>query len=118
MRAVDPCRTQDDVFRQSFPNGTVSRLLPAAVNPKRVYRIVLAIRALFAAVEHVIGRDVDERNAGRLAAGRQMGRSGGVDRPGAVRLAFGAIDRSVRGRIDDDIGPLLPQDRKSTRLNS
>src|SRR5207237_10645881 len=107
--AVYPCLAPDDVFRQSLPNGAVSRFLAAAVNPKRVHRIILAIRRFLADVEHVIGRDVDQRNTGGLTADSQMAGSGSMNRPGDARLALGAIDRGVRGSVDNDIGPLLPQ---------
>src|SRR5207237_6080550 len=98
--AVYPCLAPDDVFRQSLPNGAVSRFLAAAVNPKRVHRIILAIGRFFAAVEHIVGRDVDQRNTGRLTADSQMAGSGSINRPGDVRLALAASDRGVRGTVD------------------
>src|SRR4030088_1836370 len=48
-------------------------------------------------------------NTGRLTADSQMAGSGSIKRLGDVRLALGAIDRGVRGSVDNDIGALLPQ---------
>ena len=65
-RAVDPGGAQDDVVAQ-LPRATACSpaSLVAPVDPERPDRIVLAVGAGHGAVEDVIGRDMDHRNARR-----------------------------------------------------
>ena len=90
-----------------------SLLLP--VDPERRHRVVLAVGAALGAVEHVIGRDVDQRNAGLGAGGGEIGRAGAVAGPGRLGLALGAVDRGVGGGVDDDVGPLARHRRRTPR---
>ena len=80
--------------------------LARAVDTERLHRVVFAIGAGLAAVEHVIGRDVDQRDRGVMAGGGEVGGAGAIAGPSRVRLALGAVDRGIGRGIDDDVGAL------------
>ena len=108
-RTIDPTGAKNDVVAGGGGNGVFALELAVAINAKRICRIVLAIGAVKAAVEHIIGRKLDDGNSepGRRARGGF--RAQGIDPIGEIGFAFGAIDRRVGGGVDDDVGPKIDQ---------
>ena len=108
VRGEDPGGAQDHVVGGAGDHRALAVELAGAVGGERPDGVVLAPRpAGVGAVEHVVGRDVQERHA--LRRGRRGHRAGrrGVDglRGGAVVL--GGVDGGVGGGVDDDVGARL-----------
>ena len=71
---VNPRGPQDEVLGMPGADRLFSGSLGAAVDAERRDRISLDVGAGLRAVEHVVGRDVDQRDAG---AGARLGKNGG-----------------------------------------
>ena len=103
VRGIHPGCAQDRVARATGADCRLPCKLAGAVHAERRGGIVFAIRARAAAVEHVIGRVVQQQ---RIHAGtrlRKRRRSFCIDPKRRLRLAFGAIHRGVGSRIDDHV---------------
>jgi hypothetical protein len=98
---VDPRRAQDDVPRISGPDPALARELAAAVGIERRHRILFDIGRALSPVEHIIGRDMDKRNPAMPGVGRKSRWRLGVDRERDRFIAFGTINVSIGGRVDD-----------------
>ena len=79
--------------------GSLAVELRPAVHRLRVGRVRLEIRLALAAVEHVVGREVDER---RPELDRVL-RAADVDRRGLLRIALGPVDVRPRGCVEDEV---------------
>ena len=73
VRAVDPGRAQDHMARARLAHRPLAGLLAGAVDIERRHRVVLDVGAALGAVEHVVGRDVDQRQPARGAGRGQRG---------------------------------------------
>jgi hypothetical protein len=91
-------------------NGVFALELAAAIDAKRSCRIVLAIGAVKAAVEHIVSRKLNDGNSEPGGRARGGFRAQGIDPIGEIGFAFGAIDRRVGGGIDDDVRLKVDQD--------
>ena len=107
---VHPGGPQDDVVRRRRPHGALGGFLAAPIDIERVDGIRLAVGLALAPVEHVIGRQVNQRRRVLAAYRSDMSSSRAIDRPSRFGLAFGAVDRGISGEIDDQIGA-FPSDR-------
>ena len=94
------------MLQKRTAHGAVAGLLAPAVNPERVDRVVLAVGIALGAVEHVIGREVNQGDPGVMAGGSEVGRAGAIAGPGGVGFALGAIHRGIGRRVDDEIRAL------------
>ena len=84
-------------------NRLLARKLAGAIDGQRIWQIVFAPGTIAAAVEHVIGGEVDERHpAARRPPGNDA-RGLGIDAKRQVSFVFGAIDRRIGGRIHDQV---------------
>src|SRR5689334_1071628 len=72
-RTVQPGGTQNDVAIEGPAYSVFAGRLAAPVSADRMNGIALAVRAIFAAVEHVVGRNVDQRDIGLRAGGGEHG---------------------------------------------
>ena len=93
------------LFGQSSDDPPLAGELGPAVGAGRAGRIVLAVGSVEHPVEHVVGRQMQER---RADSGRRLGDVAGalaIDRHGEVFLALGLVDRRIGGRVDHDVGP-------------
>ena len=73
-RTHHPRRAQDDMARIGAPHRKLATQLGGAIDPERGDRILLDIGLGFGAVEHIIGRDVQDRNARLRTRGGKCGR--------------------------------------------
>ena len=89
--------------------GVLAGELGQRVDRARRRQVCLGVGLLASAVEHVVGRDVDEpRHAPRkLADGLD------VHLPGAVRLALADVDVVKRGAVEHDVGLDLAEARST-----
>ena len=88
--------------------------LACAIDTNRTDGVCLDIRTIFLAVEDIIGRHMDQREAARSRGLCQAHRTHRVDFKGLDRFAFGAVDGCVGGTIDHrHIAPIVerPLDR-------
>ena len=106
---VHPGGAQDDVVWRRRSHGALAGLLAAPIDIERIDRIRLAVGLALAPVEHIIGRQVNERRPVLAAYRRNVGSSRTIDRPSRFGLAFGAVDGGISGEIDDQIGS-FPRD--------
>ncbi len=74
----------------------------AAIGPERGDGIRLAIATPSGAVEYVIRRDVDDWNVATCGSCCDSARGLGVDGVRQALLAFGAVNRGMAGRDDDE----------------
>ena len=104
MGAVEPGGAQDQVARRRLPNRRFPGRLALSVDADRRDRIVFAVSTRLGTVENIVGRNVNDRNAGLVRRFAEHLRSGGIGLPGGLRLAFGQINLGIGGRIDDQGG--------------
>src|SRR5262245_49842960 len=71
IRAVDPRRAQDDVSWISGPDAALARKLTATIDVKWRDLVLFHIRRALAPVEHIIGRDMNERYPAARCLGRK-----------------------------------------------
>jgi hypothetical protein len=90
--------------RRSGTHRDLAGQLAAAVGAERGDRIVLPVGRLLAAVEDVVGREVDEGQVARGAGPRNRGRTLLVGGEGRRGLALCLVDGGVGGRVDDQVG--------------
>src|ERR1051325_2255987 len=105
MCAVDPSCTQNYVFGKQFAHCSVSCLLACPVYPERVDWVVFGIGAALATVEHIIRRDMDQRDAKSPTGQGKVGGTSAICGPSSIAVAFGAVDARIGRGIDNDIGP-------------
>ena len=114
-RAVDPRRAQDDVPRIGEADAVLARELAAAIGIERRHRISFDIGRALASVEHVISRDVNERNTATAGLDRKSRRRVGVHGERSRFFTFGTIDIGIGGGVDDG-APRLSRDHPDNRL--
>lgn len=76
--------------------------LLAPYTPDRAAGILFAIRRSGITEEHIVGGDMQQRNAGRSGSLRQMRHTLGIHRMRALRLALGLVHCGVSRRVDDE----------------
>ena len=116
----DPNRVVDWVRQlDRWQRFTLLKLLTGelrmAVGIDRRRRRALVARLMARAIEHVVGRIVDEQ---RARAARRLGQHAGrhaVDRHRQLALVLGAIDRRISRGVDDDLRRQLAHERGKAR---
>ena len=104
LATEDPRGAHDHRPVPLFADSHFSGGFRPAIDADRRDRIVLAIRAGFLAVEHIIGGQVNQRTPGLGAAfGNDRGAIA-IDREGCLGFALRLIDRGIGGGINDQIG--------------
>src|SRR5262249_22992918 len=96
-------------------DGVFPDKLAAAIGIDWCRFVLLDIRRALAPVEHVIGRDVNERNAAATGFGRKQPRRFGIDCERDRLFAFGPIDIGVTRSIDHRT-PMLGRDYACDRV--
>ncbi len=96
---VDPGGAQHDRARVGREHRAFAGELRLAVDAGRAGRVVLHVGRALGAVEHVVGRDVDQRDAGLRRQPRQLRRSGGIRALGRFAVALGCIDGGPGGGV-------------------
>ena len=84
--------------------GELAGELRLAVHRQRVGLVVLAVRPLERAVEHVIGAELHEMGAGCVARLAEPAHRVGVVTEGPCGIALAGVDSGPRGGVDDDLG--------------
>ena len=87
-------------------DGALARLLAGAIDRGGIDGILLDIGAALAAVEDIVGRDMDQGRADGLAGFGQGRRPVAIDGEGELGLALGLVDGGVGGGVDHQIGLL------------
>ena len=114
MAGIDPTGAQDQVLAACSRNRLLARQLALAVDTQWVRRVAFGVRGRFGAVEHVVGRVVNQRDAQRLGLFGEDAGGDGIDGERSVRLALGQIDGGVGRSVDDQsraMGAHLPADK-------
>ena len=91
---------------QAGADGALARLLAGAIDRGGIDGILLDIGAALAAVEDIVGRDMDQGRADGLAGFGQGRRPVAIDGEGELGLALGLVDGGVGGGVDHQIGLL------------
>ena len=110
--ATDPRRAHDG---RVGPGQPLALELGLAVHGLRVRRVVLAIRAIERAVEHVVGADVHEMRVDLLRHGGEVADRVGVDRTGDLDVRFTGVDGGVGRGVDHRIRPGVEDRRPDGR---
>ncbi len=108
---VKPARAHEQVLGTAAANGLFTRGLGAAIGAKRLQGRVHRVRLLGIAREHVVGAEVNQRNARALACLGQHSRRGCVSTHGRLLVLLGAVDVGVGGAIDES-APRLAKNRR------
>ena len=98
---VNPRGTQDHVHTRSRAHRTLACSLGSAVGVDRRDRVVLEVRPIFAAVEDIVGRDVDQRHIGGRARRGEHGWANLVSEPRGLGFALCGIDLRVGCGVHD-----------------
>ena len=89
-----------------MPRGndlTFTLELRPAIDAERPHGIRLCVGASLAPVEHVVGRDVNERHGQRRSSSRDRSGPFCIDRESRGLLGFGLVDGRVGGCVDDHV---------------
>jgi hypothetical protein len=100
VRAHHPGGAQDGVTPVGGPNGLLAAFLAGAVDAKGSNRIILAVGPVRRAVEHIVGRDMDQRDVAPRRLGRKDCRCQCVQPPGRRHIRFGLVHGCIGGRVD------------------
>ena len=87
-------------------DGALARLLAGAIDRGGIDGILLDIGAALAAVEDIVGRDMDQGRPDGLAGLGQRRRPIAIDGEGELGLALGLVDGGIGGGVDHQIGLL------------
>ncbi len=101
VRAHDPGGADDGMARVGAAHRHLAGRLAGAVDALRVHRRIGSVEALARTVEHVVGRDMDERDLPLVRLGGKESRCQGIQPPRGRDLALGPVHRGVGGRVDD-----------------
>src|ERR1700730_11214958 len=82
----------------------LARELARPIDRQGTGAVVLAPGPPAGAVEHIIGREMDQRNSAPRRPARDGARSLAIDPKSDILLALGPIDSRIGGRGDDKIG--------------
>ena len=105
MRTIDPRGPDDGMTRRRCPHRVLTGGLAGAIGAQWIDRVALAVGAARRlAVEHIVGRNMDQRQSRPRAGLRNMRGAVTIDRKGKLRLALRPIDGGIGGRVDDQIG--------------
>lgn len=99
--AVKPRASEHGRQRMRGQNSSFTGELRGAVDIQRRGNVTFVIRIRFRAVEHIVGREMDEWNVHLPRDICQRRRAIAVDAEHLRCFRFGLIDRRVSGRIDD-----------------
>ena len=102
-RAVDPRDPQDDAVARRLRHRLLARELRASIGAERAGRIVLPAGPADRSVEHIVGRQMQERHAEPAGGRRDRPCPRAVHRHRHVRLAFRPVDGRIGGGIEDGI---------------
>ena len=102
-RAIDPGGAQNDVVFAALGDEPFADELGAAVSPDRAGRIILPIGPSERAVEHVVGREMQKRNAEPRGGLRHMTRPFAVDPNGDGLLRFRLVDCRIGCGVDHNV---------------
>ena len=102
---VDPARAQRDARTIHRGNRVLPVQLALAIHVERAGPSVFDVRSRRDAVEHVIGRIVNQHGAEPLGFLGENRRRARIDGLCALRLPLRLIDRGVRRRVDDQLRP-------------
>ena len=97
---IDPGGAQDDRLGAGCEDGLLAGQFAGAVDALRRDRVGLDIGFGLGAVEHVVGRDMDQRDVGRGAQPRQDGWAVAVGAVGGIGIGLGGIHRGIGGGVD------------------
>ena len=101
--AVLPAHPRRSSDRRTRPRRQLAGELRAAVHRLRVGDVVLAIRAVERAVEHIVGADVHEVRAHEFAGRRQVPDRIAVHRKGHGLVGLTGVDGGVGSSVDHRI---------------
>ena len=105
---------KDDVARIGGADAAFAREFAAAIGIERRHGIPFDIGRALAPVEHVIGRDVNERNPAAPGLDCKSRRRVGIDSERSCLFAFRTIDIGIGSRVDDS-APRLHRDHPRDR---
>ena len=104
VRTVDPTGAKDEIFAADVCDGLFAGQLAGAVDVQWIGRVGFNPRLRLAAIEDVVGGVVNKE---RVTLKRLFGEDARrllVDGVGEIALRFGAIDGSVGGSVENEIG--------------
>ena len=103
-RAVDPRRPQDHVPLMRRRDSALARRLRSSVGVDRADGILLVVGIGLGAVEHIVGREMDQRDAQRFGSCGKQARRASVDAIGEVALGLGFVHVGIGGGADEHVG--------------
>ena len=98
-------------------DGLLARELGRAIDAGWPGGVGLKVGRTLVAVEHVVGANVDQRDAGLGAEPGKNGRAIAVGAGGGVRLLLGRVDGGPGGGVDDK-GRLRRRESRADRLRA
>jgi hypothetical protein len=100
---INPRRADNEMWAAGFAHGNLARKFARAVDRQGLGRIVFLPGAVAAAVEHVIGGQMNQWDGTCRGPARNNAWAFGIDRECQLALVFRPIDCRIGGGIDDHI---------------
>ena len=106
---IDPTGAQDAaaVVGHGLAGPLFAQGLAAAVNPKRIHRLIGSVGRALTTVEDEVGAHLEQAAAGFGQGPGEGLRGPSVDRLGQLRFGFGLINGGVGAPIENPIGPQI-----------
>ncbi len=110
VRGIDPRRAKYHVGGARIANRLFAGKFGSAVCVNWIWRICLDIGSLLRAVEDIVGREVNEYGTDLFRFHSKQSRCFGVDCERIGLVGFRCVNRSIGGRVDNQLGLCIPHD--------
>ena len=101
--AVEPCRADNHRVGAEFLHAELAGQFGAAIDAVGSRGIGLDIRGMVGAVEHIVGRHLDDAAPTLGHSGGQIGRSQGVEGGAEFLVALCLVDGGIGGTVHDAV---------------
>src|SRR5690554_2519384 len=104
MQAKHPAGAQNNVFAADGSNSLLSLPFTVAIYAIGRWCIVLGIRLVVFAIEHVIGGDMQQRAINTMSCFGKIMRTMLVNRISSLLITFGLIHSGISCGVNDQLG--------------
>jgi hypothetical protein len=103
MAPVEPGRTYNHVLLMTATHGLLPLPFAAAIHPKGHSNVIFAVGASSRAIEHIIGRHVEQWNAALATEDSQVSHPIPIDGQGSLWLHLRLVNRRVGRGINKHV---------------
>src|SRR5229473_3409638 len=110
VRGVDPGCAKYQVRGARIANRLFAREFRSSVRVEWIWWICLNVGSFFRAVEDIVGREVNEHGTDLSRFPSKQSRCFGIDGERIRLIGFRCVNRSIGGRVDNQLWLCVPHD--------